>query len=150
MSWRGQQIFTAVWIAVQIGLPLHYYLVRWHADPVNEMYAWRMFSDTFHGASAVEWFWFDGGNDDGHGLSKSDLVADAGLSRRWAKVATGEYGKAHTRAPDLYVMKRVGEHLCATLPKIPRFANITSVGAVRSTLDWSSTDAHTQEFVWDC
>jgi hypothetical protein len=39
-TWRGR--FIAVFVVVQLLLPLHYYLVR--RDPHDERFAWRMFS----------------------------------------------------------------------------------------------------------
>lgn len=147
-KWR-KQAFVAAWIAVQIALPLRYYLVAWSEDPVNEMYAWRMFSDTFYGASMVEWFWFDGDGDAGVPLERDDLVKEAGLSRRWATVATGKF-RHHSRAPDLDTMRRIGEHLCAALKGRPKFANLTAIGAVRSGAEWDGDDVWEQEFVWDC
>jgi hypothetical protein len=39
-TWRGRFIFA--FVAVQLLLPLHYYLVR--RDPHDERFAWRMFS----------------------------------------------------------------------------------------------------------
>ena len=39
-TWRGR--FVLVFVAVQLVLPLHYYLAR--QDPHDERFAWRMFS----------------------------------------------------------------------------------------------------------
>lgn len=41
-TWRGR--FIAAFLAAQLLIPLHYYLLR--RDPHDERYAWRMFSPT--------------------------------------------------------------------------------------------------------
>jgi hypothetical protein len=41
-TWRGR--FIALFVASQLLLPLHYYLLR--RDPHDERFAWRMFSPT--------------------------------------------------------------------------------------------------------
>ena len=41
MSRRTRHILIAVFLAIQCGLPLHYYL---GADPYDERFAWRMYS----------------------------------------------------------------------------------------------------------
>jgi hypothetical protein len=41
---RAILIFIGVWLAVQVGAPLHYYLFR--EDRHDERFAWRMFSPT--------------------------------------------------------------------------------------------------------
>jgi hypothetical protein len=152
--------FLVAWFAVQIALPARYYLATRYVDPLDEMYAWRMFSDTFHGASEVEWYRFDGDADAGVLVDKAALVRDAGLSRKWASAATGVYGsrrrlgRLRTRAPDLDMMQRIGEHLCRALAGTAAAAaagrNLTAIGAVRSGTEWASDDVWQQEYMWDC
>lgn len=143
---KASTLFAAAWVAVQLALPLQYYLVRWYDDPVDEAFAWRMFSDTFHSASRAEWFWFDGNVDDGMVLTKSAFVSEVGLSRQWAAFVTGEY-RTHARAPTLWTMQRTAAFMCEALAA--KHANLTAVGAIRSGAPWDGA-VWEQGFVWDC
>lgn len=135
------RVFSAVWIAVQFVLPLHYYLVRTYDDPLDEAYAWRMFSDTHHSASYVDWYRFDKGSDKGVLVTKGDLISVAGLSKQWAGFMTGQI-RGHSKAPPNWMIKRTAEFLCGRL-------KAKAVGARSTGAPWVG-EVWEQEYVWDC
>lgn len=135
------RVFTAVWIAIQLALPLHYYVVRAYDDYLDEAFAWRMFSDTHHGASYVNWYTFDGNEDKGVLMTYAELVRVAGLSKQWASFVTGN-NRGHTKAPPFWVMRRTAVFLCGALKH-------GAIGVRSSGIPWVG-DVWDREFVWEC
>ncbi len=146
LAWaRRPSTLTLAWVAVQMLLPLHYYAVRREADVLDEAYAWRMFSDTGHSESLVEWFEFCDGDKEGRELNRTDLRDRAGFSEMLARLATGR-GRASlmSTAPAVWIMDRIASHLCRVLDPRP-----TGIAARREIVPWEG-DARSDEFVWDC
>lgn len=143
---RSHDVFVAVWIIVQMALPLHYYAVRQFTDPLNEWFAWRMFSDTHHGGGFVDWYMFVGESDAGLEIKGNDLVVEVGWSPTVAKFLTGGVRGAR-KAPPVWAMKRAADFLC----EVYRPANVTAIGARRTIVPWKAdAEIVEQEFAWPC
>jgi hypothetical protein len=136
---RRKDWIVTTWMAVQFILPLHYYAVRWHDDPNNEMYAWRMFSDVHHGASFVEWFRWD--NATAEAAPVGNMTRAVGMSRKWQQFATGLHPK-HQKAPPVWAMERIADFLCKEL-------HIHAVSAIRVRAPWHG-DFEEDKFGWKC
>ncbi len=161
-SWS--RVVTVAWIAVQVFLPLHYYLIVQYEDPLDEAYAFRMFSDTAHASSVANWYIYSTAaatttttNSGGGGgelteepldLSVDDFVERAGMSLAWARTATGEFprkgGVRYGPAPTLWLMDRIAGHLCAVVEPRP-----AAVAARRIVLPWHG-DEEEQVLSWKC
>lgn len=137
-----RETFIALWVLTQMGLPLHYYLVRKYEDPANEMFSWRMFSDVHHGAAIVEWYRYDMSprRDDPIGTSLHHLGNATGMSRTWARFAEG--GRGH--APPIWLLERIALFLCQALETSPM-----GIAARRTRIPWHG-DVVEEEFKWEC
>ena len=148
VSWRMRrptslETFITLWVVTQVALPLHYYLVRRYDDPVNEMFAWRMFSDVHHGASYVEWFRFDKhqhGKDPVGIALDPDLAKTTGMSPLWQRIAQGR--RAH--APPKWLLERIALFLCQALGESP-----VAIAATRTRIPWHG-DIVEEDFTWEC
>ena len=160
-SWA--RVVTVVVIAVNVLLPLRYYLLVQYDDPLDEAYAFRMFSDTSHASSVANWYLYTATSDavtiagGGGGsasseepleLSTEDFVERAGMSRAWAQAATGEFPrKGRVRygpAPALWLMDRIAGHLCEVVEPRP-----AAVAARRIVLPWHG-DEEEKVLSWKC
>ncbi len=146
-----REAFITLWLLTQIGLPLHYYVVRRYDDPVNEMFAWRMFSDVHHSASYVEWFRFDkyqqGKEPVGIALDPN-LDKTTGMSKLWQRIAMGQ--RAH--AAPKWLLERIALFLCQTLDKSPHKAfgdSPLAIAATRTRIPWHG-DIVEENFKWEC
>ena len=143
MRWPTSfEAFITLWVLMHMGLPLHYYLVRRYDDPVNEFYAWRMFSDVQHSASYVEWFRFDKyrQGEDAVGINLAKIT---GMSPLWQRIALGR----RTHAPK-WLLERIAVFLCQELRKLPHKAPL-AIAATRMRIPWQG-DVVEENFRWVC
>ena len=142
-----REAFITLWLVTQMALPLHYYLERRYDDPVNEMFAWRMFSDVHHSASYVEWFRFDKYQNEKDPLGISldhNLAKTTGMSPLWQRIALGQ--GAH--APPKWMLERIAMFLCQALGKSDHKAPL-AIAATRTRIPWQG-DVVEENFKWEC
>ena len=83
MLWPHRALVMG-WLSVQVLLPLRYYVQGRHVDPLDERYAFRMFSLTDMGGTTSKWWYWKRGEDlkgDGHVLDVRRVMGEAWLLR---------------------------------------------------------------------
>jgi hypothetical protein len=94
--------FIALWLVVQLCLPLHYYLIR--ADEHDERFAWRMFSPLRMMRCSIE-----------ISVASQPIVITSEFHDAWEKVA--QRGRRS-------VIAAMGQHLCRKYPGKPVVARL--------------------------
>lgn len=97
---RKRDIAIALWLAVQLSVPLSYYLD--YSETKSQFGAWRMFSEVHMSLSRVDWWQYRAGEvDEGSAGASIDLTKH--LAYRWRK-----------RLPlgPRWLFERVALHLC--------------------------------------
>lgn len=135
-------IAAFLWFHVLAGL--HYYVLN--TDPLDEAYAWRMFSVTSRSASVNKWTRFDNTvhvGQNGTLITRLD-VARLNVPTHWVNMIMGE-GKPGILGTPKWVLERFAVRLCVLLP-----GHVEAVSVQRIVLPMYGEPEYEGVIQWDC